>query len=81
MTASILPPSIADLKSDGVNGAVVSCTNCHRATVVSWADMRLDDFTQFPDVARLKRFGCSNCGSKAVTIMPDWLGLKPHGGS
>lgn len=74
------PPTILDLKTMGVTGAVVSCTGCGRMNVIAWDGLRLADDTPFPDVSRLKRFACAGCGSKSVGVMPDWAGYRPQGG-
>jgi hypothetical protein len=75
-TASSHPsPSIFDLKTMGVTGAVVSCSGCGWINIVAWDGLRLANKTPFPDVARLKRFACSACGSKSVGVMPD---CAPH---
>jgi hypothetical protein len=49
-------------------------------TVMGWETLALPEDTPFPDIDRLKRFACSSCGSKAVTITPDWAAYKQNGG-
>jgi hypothetical protein len=80
-TAPPLPPlTIDDLKTMGVEGVNVSCTGCGQRNIVAWDGLRLGDETPFPDIARLKRFTCSSCGSKSVGVTPDWRGYKPQDG-
>jgi hypothetical protein len=69
------PPTIAHLKSQGLTGARVFCTKCHRMREVTWQLFGLADKTPFPDIALHKRFVCSGCGSRAFTITPDWAGV------
>jgi hypothetical protein len=64
----------------GVTGPVISCEGCGRMNILTWDNLNLDDTTPFPDVARLKRFACSACGSKSVRVMPDWSGYRPQRG-
>jgi hypothetical protein len=74
------PPDIAHFKGHGLGGIVITCTNCNRMSVMGWDKLGLPDSTPFPDIDRLKRFACSGCGSKAVTIAPDWAQYRPPGG-
>jgi hypothetical protein len=74
------PPDIAHFKGHGLRGVLITCTNCTRMSVMGWEKLGLPDSTPFPDIDRLKRFACSACGSKAVTIAPDWTACRPKGG-
>lgn len=72
--------NVAHFKGHGLRGILITCTNCHRVSAMAWEKLALPDSTPFPDIDRLKRFACSTCGSKAITIMPDWAAYKPKGG-
>jgi hypothetical protein len=68
------PPTIANLKAQGVNAFRVTCnkTTCLHSSFVSFADAGVDDQTPFPAITNRRRFVCSRCGGRAVSIMPDW---------
>ena len=68
----IAPPTIADLQSQGVAGAWVTCRNpvCLRSTPVSFKGIGLAPETPFPNIARAKRFVCAACGSCCVKLPP-----------
>jgi hypothetical protein len=74
------PPDIADFKGHGPRGILITSTNCSRISAMAWEKLALPDNTPFTDIDRLKRFACSTCGSKAITIMPDRAAYKPQGG-
>jgi hypothetical protein len=73
-------PDIAHFKGHGLTGAKFTCTACYRVIAMTWEKIGLPDSTPFPDIERLKRYACSTCGSKAITIMPDWSAYNPQGG-
>lgn len=74
------PPTIADLKRDGLTGVFVTCTFCQRSKPLAWDDLGVADEALFPTVADRRSFTCSGCGGRGVSIMPDWRGYKPAGG-
>ena len=80
-----LPSTIADLRSQGVAGAWVTCCNpvCLRSTPVAFAAIGaaigLPPDTPFPNIARVRRFVCAACGSKRADVSPDWRGHKGKG--
>lgn len=64
------PPMIAHLSAQGVTGALVSCSKCQRSKALTWEQIGLPGQTEFPQIARLKQFTCSGCGSQDISIMP-----------
>ncbi|MBG0796809.1 hypothetical protein IYX23_03740 [Methylocystis sp. L43] len=68
------PPTIADLRAEGVAGAWVWCTGlrCTHHRKVAFDAMRTAPWTPFIALARSRRFVCSACGSRDVHLMPDW---------
>jgi hypothetical protein len=78
MIADTSPPAdIRHYKEQGLTRILITCTNCSRMSVMGWDKLGLHDSTPFRDIDRLKRFACSGCGSKAVTIAPDWAEYRP----
>jgi hypothetical protein len=67
------PPTIAHLKTHGLEGLFVTCANaaCLRSTSFTFAALDLDDDVEFPSIARRRRFVCMQCGTKTVNVMPD----------
>ena len=67
------PPTIASLKAQGVNAFRVTCTKptCLHSSFVSFAAAGVEDQTPFPSIMQRRRFVCSRCGSREVSIMPD----------
>ena len=67
------PPTIADLRAEGVAGAWsgvgLGCVNHGR---IAFDTMRAPPETPFIALARSRRFVCSACGSRDVHLMPDW---------
>jgi hypothetical protein len=76
-----VPPTITQLQSQGVAGAWVTCCNpnCLCSTPVTFEAIKLAPETPFPNIARLKRFVCSACGSGRVDVLPDWRGHEAFG--
>jgi hypothetical protein len=66
------PPTIAHLK--GHEGLFVTCANaaCQHSAPFTFGALGLPDELQFPSIASCRRFVCSQCGARAVNIMPDW---------
>lgn len=69
------PATIADLTVHGVKRAEAECMKCrHRADI--------DLLAMPPDAifGRIKRrLRCSACGSRDVTLMPDWRDAPAQG--
>jgi hypothetical protein len=76
-----VPPTITQLQSQGVAGAWVKCCNpnCLCSEPVTFEAIKLAPETPFPNIARLKRFVCSACGSGRVDVSPDWRGHEAFG--
>jgi DNA-directed RNA polymerase subunit RPC12/RpoP len=73
------PPSIAHLKGHGLEGVFVTCAGCSHLASIPFEKLDLPDGTSFPDIARLRKFRCVDCGGRRVTIMPDWRKHKAAG--
>jgi hypothetical protein len=73
------PPTIADLKSMGVEGVDVTCRDCQRSKSLPFDRIALPDETPFPDIAKLRRFRCDGCGSSKAFVTPDWRGMNAPG--
>jgi hypothetical protein len=70
LTPTIVPPTIADLQSQGVTGVWVTCCNpvCLRSTPIAFAAIGLAPETAFPAIAGARRFMCAACGSGRVDV-------------
>ena len=69
------PPTIGDLKAQGVKGVIAICDECPRpSTTKSWDAIGLPDETEFPSIVHRRQFRCETCGA-AGRIMPDWAGM------
>jgi hypothetical protein len=77
-----VPPTIAHLRAMGLAGLSVTCGNadCQHSTDMRFDDLGLPDETPFPEIAKLRRFTCSACGSGRVHLMPDWRGHRAMAG-
>jgi len=78
MTAA---PTIAYLKTQGVDAFHVTCSfrPCFHSAYVTFEAAGIDDAAEFPSIVERRRFVCSKCGGRAVSIMPDWRRLKASG--
>jgi len=67
------PPTIRHLKTHGLEGLFVTCTNatCLHSAPFTFAALGLSDDVPFPSFAR-RGFVCSRCGGRAVNVSPDW---------
>jgi hypothetical protein len=74
-------PTIARLKSMGASAFRLTCAHasCLRSAVVTFAAAGVDDRARFPSLAERRRFVCTRCGGRAVSIMPDWRGHNAKG--
>ena len=77
----MLPPTVAHLKSMGVNAFNVTYAHacCLRSASLSFAAVGVEDGAPFPSIADRRRFVCTRCGGRAVSIMPDWRDHKASG--
>ena len=76
------PPTIAYLRGMGVTGARAACLepDCRRFGTVAWEAMDFPEGTLFTFIQASQRLRCSGCGSRWVSVMPDWSGYKAKGG-
>lgn len=75
------PPTIANLKAQGVVGFSITCNYrpCFHSAVVSFDAAGVEDAEEFPAIPARRRFVCSKCGGRSVHIMPDWRTHRAHG--
>jgi hypothetical protein len=68
------PPTIAHLKGHGLEGLFVTCANAARQHSVpsTFAALGLDDEAEFPTISHRRRFVCTRCSGRIVSLMPDW---------
>jgi hypothetical protein len=76
------PPTIARLKSMGADKFRVTCARafCLHSGFVSFTAAGVEDQAPFPSIAERRRFVCTSCGSRQVSIMPeDWRNHNASG--
>ena len=75
------PPTIAKLKSMGADKFSVTCAQafCLHSACVSFAAAGVEDQAPFPSITARRRFVCTRCGGRKVSIMPDWTNHTAHG--
>jgi hypothetical protein len=80
-TPPIPPPTIGHMKMLGLAGVWVTCTRdrCHRDVALGFDQLGLPDDLPFPEIGARRRFVCSACGSKAVSVTPDWREYRARG--
>lgn len=68
------PPTIADLRAEGIGGARMWCLNraCQHYGVVPFEAIQLPAGFNFIDLPKTRRFVCTECGAREVQVMPDW---------
>lgn len=76
------PPAIAHFKGMGVTGIRISCTayDCRRNNTLAFDALPFPDELAFPKIEASGRLVCRQCGSRLVSVMPDWSGYKAQGG-
>lgn len=74
--------TIASLRRIGLAGVYVTCAraDCLHAKAITWTDLGLPEETRIPEIAGKRRFVCAACGSRRVTVTPDWRAYHPQGG-
>ena len=75
------PATVANLKSQGVIGFMVTCNfrPCFRSGYFTFDALNVGDREEFPTIAARRRFVCSACGGRAVHVMPDWRDHRAAG--
>lgn len=65
-------PTIGHLKSMGVTAFQATCAhaNCWHSGVVSFDTVGVEDPAPFPSIVHRRRFVCTQCGGRTVSIMP-----------
>jgi hypothetical protein len=65
----------------GADGFRVTCAHadCLHSAFVTFAAAGVDDRAPFPSIAERRRFVCTCCGGRAVSITPDWRGHGAQG--
>jgi hypothetical protein len=74
IAAHVAPPlTIADLRSQGLAGLWVTCSRpmCLHGAAKTFEAVGADNSDTVYSLAR-KGFACSSCGSREVTVQPDW---------
>ena len=68
----MLPPTIAHLNGHGLVGLFVICDNphCLHAAPFTFAALGLPDELPFPTIGRRRRFVCTHCGGRRVSVSP-----------
>lgn len=74
--------SRANVEPLGVKGVRAECleTACRHVGLIPWKALPFPAQMSFPAIVATGRLKCARCGSRRVTIMPDWSGYKPQGG-
>ena len=75
------PPTVAHLKSIGVSAFNVTCAHayCLHSASFTFDAAGVEDRTPFPSIVERRRFVCTRCGGRMVSVMPDWRGHKASG--
>jgi len=75
------PPTIAGLKAQGADAFRVTCAQsfCLHSAFLTFAAVSVDDAAEFPSITERRRFICTLCGGRAVSIMPDWRKHRARG--
>jgi len=65
-------PTIAHLRSHGLEGLFVTCANaaCLHSMAFTFAALDLADDVRFATIARCRRFVCTECGGRVVNVSP-----------
>ena len=77
----VAPPTIAHLKDHGLEGLFVTCSNprCLHAAPFTFATLGLPDELPFPTIDGHRRFVCTHCGGRRVSVSPDWRAHRAYG--
>ena len=70
------PPTVGQLRSQGVAGFVVTCDRCRHSSDLMFDAMAIPGDLAFPAIRSARRFVCTGCGGRAVHVMPDWRGVN-----
>ena len=75
------PPTIAQLKAQGVTGFGVTCNSrpCFHSAYLTFDVAGVADGEEFPSITARRRFVCSACGGRSVRVMPDWRMHRAEG--
>jgi hypothetical protein len=75
----VAPPTIEHLISLGVVTFDVNCANlgCAHCATLHFEVLAIDVATPFPFIERVRRFVCTRCGSRVVTLRPDFRHFQP----
>jgi hypothetical protein len=74
-------PTIARLKSMGANAFSVTCAqaSCLHLAFVTFAVAGVDVRAPVLSIADRRRFVCTQCRGRAVSIVPDWRNYRASG--
>jgi hypothetical protein len=67
-------PTIGDTRREGMSTFSVTCArpNCLHAAYFEFGALSLPDDMTFVHIPKHRRFVCSRCAGREVTVMPDW---------
>ena len=68
------PPTVGYLRGMGLTGLFVTCDRCGHSVAVAFDALNIPANLEFPAIKQARRFVCSECSGRAVSIMPDWRG-------
>ena len=71
--------TIADIRVLGINGFGVTCSHCYRTRKFGFDELRLEARVVFSHIPHVRRFVCTGCGWRKVSMMPDWLQVSLRG--
>jgi len=67
-------PTVGDTRREGISSLRVTCGNaaCVWSAYFDFDTLKLPEEMIFVQVPCFRRFVCSRCGGRAVSVMPDW---------
>ena len=67
-------PTVGNCRGHGMTGFFVDCLgpHCHARRRFTFEDVGAADDEVFVDIPKRRRFRCSRCGSRKVTVTADW---------
>ncbi|WP_158808637.1 hypothetical protein [Beijerinckia sp. L45] len=74
-------PTVGDSRRHGLKRLTVECSQlgCPHERAFTFDELALPDEMIFIHVPRYRRFICSRCGGRRVTVRADWRDHNAHG--
>ena len=69
----------AYVRSQGIGRFGVTCSHCFRTRKFGFDELRLEAGVAFSYIPRVRRFVCTRCGWRTVSVMPDWTEVSLRG--